>query len=76
MFYGSQLLIALSYVSYREQRQLHKQLQEMEVELKKKVLQNNFVVVDCIMAWLIGEEQAFVNTEFISCSCVLRENML
>lgn len=68
MFYGSQLLIALSYVSYREQRQLHKQLQEMEVELKRKVLQNNFVVV--------GKEQAFVNTEFISCSCVLREHIL
>ena len=68
MFYGSQLLIALSYVSYREQRQLHKQLQEMEVELKRKVLQSNFVVV--------GKEQAFVNTEFISCSCVLREHIL
>ena len=68
MFYGSQLLIALSYVSYREQRQLHKQLQEMEVELKRKVLQNNFVVV--------GKEQAFVNTEFISFSCVLREHIL
>ena len=68
MFYGSQLLIALSYISYREQRQLHKQLQEMEVELKRKVLQSNFVVV--------GKEQAFVNTEFISCSCVLREHIL
>ena len=68
MFYKSQLLIALSYVSYREQRQLHKQLQEMEVELKRKVLQSNFVVV--------GKEQAFVNTEFISCSCVLREHIL
>ena len=68
MFYKSQLLIALSYFSYREQRQLHKQLQEMEVELKRKVLQNNFVVV--------GKEQAFVNTEFISCSCVLREHIL
>ena len=68
MFYGSQLLIVLSYISYREQRQLHKQLQEMEVELKKKVLQSNFVVV--------GKEQAFVNTEFIACSCVLREHIL
>ena len=68
MFYKSQFLIALLYVSYREQRQLHKQLQEMEVELKRKVLQSNFVVV--------GKEQAFVNTEFISCSCVLREHIL
>ena len=46
MFYKSQFLIALLYVSYREQWQLHKQLQEMEVELKRKVLQNN---IGCIM---------------------------
>ena len=29
--------ISLSYVVHREQRQLHKQLKEMEVELKRKV---------------------------------------
>ena len=35
---------------------------------QKKGTASNFVVV--------GKEQAFVNTEFISCSCVLREHIL